>query len=295
MDRQPQHHQQPHHTLNPQIMTELENLNSRADDINSLEVHLEAANYTHKLLLNESSYHDAAEKARAVQIERHNAVVRFKRANEIHGLAKETLAITESHFRSNSSRLTFDDSWQDMINNLTLKVVEAGRQKDESSERFCEKKQALQDARAKVRFLEWKVRSRLEGRTACEEFLKQQPAKIEELKTKLGEAKSSYSQSLRNLEEISERIHEERKKNLTYFETSSSCRSMSEIDNEIDELRLKVHDLYMGIIETDNDAKGDDRNQLENEIREIIAKLDELIVVKMKSEGSGFCCVGFGW
>lgn len=41
---------------------------------------------------------------------------------EIHSAAKETVALAEERFMSNSHEWQFDQAWQDMLNHATLKV-----------------------------------------------------------------------------------------------------------------------------------------------------------------------------
>lgn len=88
-------------------------------------------------------YHEALEKARVAQIECQKAAAKFQRANgehslhliihcaiklnakilsEIHAAAKETVALAEERFMSNSHEWQFDNAWQEMLNHATLKV-----------------------------------------------------------------------------------------------------------------------------------------------------------------------------
>jgi SH3-domain binding protein 5 len=67
-------------------------------------------------------YHEACEKARLAQIECQKAAVQYQRANEIHAAAKETVALAEERFMSNSHEWQFDGAWQEMLNHATLKV-----------------------------------------------------------------------------------------------------------------------------------------------------------------------------
>lgn len=41
---------------------------------------------------------------------------------EIHAAAKETVALAEERFMSNSHEWQFDNAWQEMLNHATLKV-----------------------------------------------------------------------------------------------------------------------------------------------------------------------------
>lgn len=42
---------------------------------------------------------------------------------EIHAAAKETVALAEERFMSNSHDWQFDNAWQEMLNHATLKVA----------------------------------------------------------------------------------------------------------------------------------------------------------------------------
>lgn len=90
-------------------------------------------------------YYEALEKARLAQIECQQAAGKFQRANgkkrnrfiekmnlkpkilifsfsEIHAAAKETVALAEERFMSNSHNWPFDNAWQEMLNHATIKV-----------------------------------------------------------------------------------------------------------------------------------------------------------------------------
>lgn len=42
---------------------------------------------------------------------------------EIHAAAKETVALAEERFMSNSHNWPFDNAWQEMLNHATIKVL----------------------------------------------------------------------------------------------------------------------------------------------------------------------------
>jgi SH3 domain-binding protein 5 (SH3BP5) len=50
----------------------------------------------------------------------------------IHDAAKETIALAEQRFLSNSKEWEFDNAWQEMLNHATIKVMAAEKQKTES-------------------------------------------------------------------------------------------------------------------------------------------------------------------
>lgn len=222
--------------LDPRIQIELENLNTATDEINKLEIELEEANSTFRILLNESTrrlkllskklgsciekarpYYDALEKARETQVECQKAAVKFQRSNEIHAAAKETVALAEQRFMSNSHEWQFDNAWQEMLNHATLKVMDAENKKAESHAEHQCKAKAFNAAELKVQQLEERLRRNItksrpyfEEKQICQDQLHTQKNRIQELQAQLQAAKSNYSTALRNLEQISEEIHKKR-------------------------------------------------------------------------------------
>lgn len=67
-------------------------------------------------------YYEALEKAKTAQLECQAAAIKYQRANEIHAAAKETVALAEQRFMSNSHEWQFDNAWQEMLNHATIKV-----------------------------------------------------------------------------------------------------------------------------------------------------------------------------
>lgn len=222
--------------LDPRIQIELENLNSATDQINKLEIELEEANSTFRILLNESTrrlklsskklgnciekarpYHEALEKAREAQIECQRVAVKFQRANEIHAAAKETVALAEQRFMSNSHEWQFDNAWQEMLNHATQKVMDAEKQKAESHAEHQMKARLFNAAELKVQQLEERFRRSIaksrpyfEEKQICQDQLQTQKNRIQELQAQVQNAKQTYSTALRNLERISDEIHRQR-------------------------------------------------------------------------------------
>ncbi|KAH8354924.1 hypothetical protein KR093_001367, partial [Drosophila rubida] len=215
---------------------ELENLNSATDEINKLEIELEEANSTFRILLNESTrrlklsskklgnciekarpYYDSLDKAREAQIECQQAAVKFQRANEIHAAAKETVALAEQRFMSNSHEWQFDNAWQEMLNHATQKVMDAEKQKADCHAEHQRRTRLFHAAEQKLQQLEDRFRRSInksrpyfEEKQVCQDQLQTQKNRIQELQQQVGCAKSTYSTALRNLERISEDIHRQR-------------------------------------------------------------------------------------
>ncbi|KAH8356270.1 hypothetical protein KR200_006709 [Drosophila serrata] len=218
------------------MQIELENLNSATDEINKLEIELEEANSTFRILLNESTrrlklsskklgsciekarpYHEALDKAREAQIECQKAAVKFQRANEIHAAAKETVALAEQRFMSNSHEWQFDNAWQEMLNHATQKVMDAETQKADCHAEHQRRTRLFHTAEQKVQQLEDRYRRSInksrpyfEEKQVCQDQLQTQKNRIQELQQQVAGAKSTYSTALRNLERISEDIHRQR-------------------------------------------------------------------------------------
>nr|XP_036230034.1 SH3 domain-binding protein 5 homolog isoform X1 [Bactrocera oleae] len=223
-----------HHAKKYKI--ELENLNSATDEINKLEIELEEANSTFRILLNESTrrlklsskklgsciekarpYYEALEKARESQIECQKAAVKFQRANEIHAAAKETVALAEQRFMSNSHEWQFDNAWQEMLNHATQKVMDAEKQKAEChaehqqlTKVFNTAEQTVQQLEERFRRSITKSRPYFEEKQICQDQLHTQKNRIQELQQQVQTAKNTYATALRNLERISEDIHRQR-------------------------------------------------------------------------------------
>lgn len=222
--------------LDPRIQIELENLNTATDDINKLEMELEEAKSTFRILMNESTrrlklsskklgscidkarpYYEALEKAKAAQTECQAAAIKFQRSSEIHAAAKETVALAEQRFMSNSHEWQFDNAWQEMLNHATIKVMDAEKQKAESGAEHQKKANIFKEAELKVSQLEERNRRSIhkskpyfEEKQLCQEQLEAQKGRIQQLEDQIGSAKTAYGTALRNLEQISEEIHKQR-------------------------------------------------------------------------------------
>uniref|UniRef100_A0A182P0R9 SH3 domain-binding protein 5 n=1 Tax=Anopheles epiroticus TaxID=199890 RepID=A0A182P0R9_9DIPT len=194
------------------------------------------ANSTFRILMNESTrrlklsskklgsciekarpYYEALEKAKVAQLECQAATLKYQRANEIHAAAKETVALAEQRFMSNSHEWQFDNAWQEMLNHATIKVMDAEKQKAESGAEHQKKAKVFEEAEKKVQQLEERYRRSIQKsrpyfdeKQLCQEQLEAQKGRIQQLEQQIQAAKSAYSTALRNLEKISEEIHEQR-------------------------------------------------------------------------------------
>ncbi|XP_023329966.1 SH3 domain-binding protein 5 homolog isoform X2 [Eurytemora carolleeae] len=225
--------------LDPRVQQELEKLNSCTDEINRLEVQLDDANTVFRFLLSDSTHHLKAlskkigsciEKARPfyeaqfesmnAQAECQKAAVQFQRAAGIHAAAKETISLAEERFLDNSGEWQFDNAWQEMLNHATIKVMDAEKQRTASEKEHLARSAAFSSAEAKVKALEKKLSRHIEKskpyfeqKDAFNKALNSEKSRIQTLQAKICQTKSQYAQSLRNLEDISESIHQRRKTN----------------------------------------------------------------------------------
>lgn len=223
--------------LDPRIQIELEKLNTATDEINKLEIELDEANTTFRMILNESTrrlkilskklgscidrvrpYFAAVEVARKAQQECQKAAVIFQRANEIHAAAKETVALAEQRFMSNKHEWQFDNAWQEMLNHATIKVMEAENQKADSGREHQKRAMLFNAAEQKVQQLEDRLRRHIikarpyfDEKALCQEQLGTQKERIESLQDQINKTKFSYSEALKKLEQISNEIHMKRK------------------------------------------------------------------------------------
>ncbi|KAK7078984.1 SH3 domain-binding protein 5 [Halocaridina rubra] len=224
--------------LDPRVQVELEKLNTATDDINKLEAKLEEANYVFRTTLTESTarlkalakklgnciekarpFYEAQELARSSQLECQRAAVQYQRANALHQAAKETIALAEERFvNSRHEHWQFDSAWQEMLNHATMKVMEAEAQKAASEREHMRRAAAFTQAEQRVQQLQRGLKSSInkslvyfDEKNAIQSQLETLKERVQQLQKAIASSKSTYAQSLRNLEQISEEIHEQRR------------------------------------------------------------------------------------
>lgn len=235
--REPQTFEIESEELDPRVQEELEKLNSCTDEINRLEVELDEANLVFRRLLSDSTHHlkalhtrlgsciekarpyyEALEQMMRAQAECQQAAVQFQRAAGIHAAAKETISLAEERFLDNSGEWQFDNAWQEMLNHATIKVMDAEKQRTASEKEHLARSAAFSAAEARVKALEKKLSRHIdkskpyfEQKTTFNKALNSEKNRVQGLQSKICQSKAQYAQSLRNLEDISESIHERRK------------------------------------------------------------------------------------
>ncbi|CAH1241967.1 SH3BP5L [Branchiostoma lanceolatum] len=221
--------------LDPRIQEELETLNHAADEINSLELELDDSRAAFRQLLTESTqrlnvlakklgscvdrarpYYQARREAREAQIETQKAVQRFDRATSMHNAAKEMVAVAENGLLKEGH--TFDTTWQEMLNHATTKVNEAEKERfiseiahQATARKFNESEQRVKMLQKALKRAIVKSRPYFEMKAKIQEDLDARKLRVERLEKGVLKSKTEYSLALKNLEEISEGIHRQRK------------------------------------------------------------------------------------
>ncbi|TSK16116.1 SH3 domain-binding protein 5 [Bagarius yarrelli] len=217
--------------VDPRVQGELEKLNKSTDDINRCETELEDARQSFRSVLVEATlkldellkkigkavedskpYWEARRLARQAQLEAQRTTQDFQRATEVLRAAKETIALAEQRLLEEDKR-HFDSAWQEMLNHATQRVMEAEQTKSCSELLHKETAARYSAAMTHMKQLEKKLK-----RTISKS--KQSPnspavalrcRQSEVLGTKLTYSKAEYKKALKNLELISDEIHERRR------------------------------------------------------------------------------------
>uniref|UniRef100_A0A3Q3W4K7 SH3 domain-binding protein 5 n=1 Tax=Mola mola TaxID=94237 RepID=A0A3Q3W4K7_MOLML len=187
--------------VDPRIQGELEKLNQSTDDINRCETELEDARQKFRSILVEATvkldelvkkigkavedskpYWEARRLARQAQLEAQKATQDFQRATEVLRAAKETISLAEQRLLEEDNR-QFDSAWQEMLNHATQRVMEAEHTK---------------------------TKSELVHKETAAKYTANLKKNVDKKQAKMFQAKGEYKTALRNLEMISDEIHERR-------------------------------------------------------------------------------------
>ncbi|XP_014056350.2 SH3 domain-binding protein 5 [Salmo salar] len=222
--------------VDPRIQGELEKLNQSTDDINRCETQLEDARQKFRTVLVEATvkldelvkkigkaveeskpYWEARRVARQAQLEAQRATQDFQRATEVLRAAKETIALAEQRLLEEDTR-QFDSAWQEMLNHATQRVMEAEHTKTRSELVHKETAAKYTAAMGRMKQLEKKLKRTINKSKPYFELkakyylqLEHLKKNVDELQAKLSQAKEGYKTALRNLEVISDEIHERRR------------------------------------------------------------------------------------
>ncbi|XP_047454795.1 SH3 domain-binding protein 5b [Mugil cephalus] len=222
--------------VDPRIQGELEKLNQSTDDINRCETELEDARQKFRSVLVEATvkldelvkkigkaveeskpYWEARKLARQAQLEAQKATQDFQRSTEVLRAAKETISLAEQRLLEEDNR-QFDSAWQEMLNHATQRVMEAEHTKTRSELVHKETAAKYTTAISRMKQLEKKLKRTISKSKPYFEMKAKYYLQLENLKknvderqAKLSQAKGEYKTALRNLEMISDEIHERRR------------------------------------------------------------------------------------
>ncbi|XP_075937421.1 SH3 domain-binding protein 5b isoform X1 [Anarhichas minor] len=222
--------------VDPRIQGELEKLNQSTDDINRCETELEDARQKFRSVLVEATvkldelvkkigkaveeskpYWEARRLARQAQLEAQKATQDFQGATEVLRAAKETISLAEQRLLEEDNR-KFDSAWQEMLNHATQRVMEAEHTKTRSELVHKETAAKYTAAIGRMKQLEKKLKRTINKSKPYFEmkakyYLQMENLKknVDERQAKLSRAKGEYKTALRNLELISDEIHERRR------------------------------------------------------------------------------------
>merc|ERR1719481_2430115 len=156
-------------------------------------------------------------KARMALSEAQSAAARFEKASGAHEAAKEMVTLAEEGFQERGVEL-FDQAWQEMLNHATTRVNNSEIEKNLSEEEHRVKSRAYQDAEKKVAGLQKslkrsinKSRPYFEVKAKLNQSLDDQKGQIDVIQETIKMHQSGYADSLKELERISEEIHERRR------------------------------------------------------------------------------------
>lgn len=225
--------------LDPRVQEELEKLNVTSHVINDLENKLNKTRDQYRTALSDSTtqlnnllkklgdcvnkarpYYTAKQDANAAQLETLQAAVRFERAVSMHVAAREMVSVAEQGMENNNGTKDEkgDTAWQEMLNHATVKVNEAEVERLASDIEHKQKMEAFKKAEShmsalqkKLKFNIMRSRKYFELKDIVNARINGLVKAVHEAETQLAEAKREYSQALKNLESISNSIHETRK------------------------------------------------------------------------------------
>uniref|UniRef100_A0A8C2V6A0 SH3 domain-binding protein 5 n=2 Tax=Chinchilla lanigera TaxID=34839 RepID=A0A8C2V6A0_CHILA len=191
---------------------ELEKLNQSTDDINRRETELEVWRAGSLRCLGLTGFFVAQ-----AQLEAQKATQDFQRATEVLRAAKETISLAEQRLLEDDKR-QFDSAWQEMLNHATQRVMEAEQTKTRSELVHKETAARYNAAIGRMRQLEKKLKRAINKSKPYFELkgkyyvqLEQLKKTVDDLQAKLTLAKGEYKTALKNLERISDEIHERRR------------------------------------------------------------------------------------
>lgn len=262
--------------LDQRVQFELERLNTATELINKLEIELDEARSNFRLLLSESSqkinqlakklgshvekarpYYEARMKAKELEDAVRKASLRHERATLAHCTARQMVALAEEGLRRQGVQGSLDPMFQEMLNQATVRVNEAERERVLSGAEqgrlwhACKGQQqtvldlhhaikksivkASLSARRSLLQLnnlanqhELQLLPYFEMKAQLNEALEEQKKRVFHMEEDVMRVKFSYTEALHNLEQISDQMHQNR---LLMPNSSSSGSSLLSSDD----------------------------------------------------------------
>ncbi|KAM7313691.1 SH3 domain-binding protein 5-like isoform X2 [Ixodes scapularis] len=222
-------------SLDQRVQFELERLNTATDLINKLEIELDEARSNFRLLLSESSqkinqlakklgshvekarpYYEARMRVKELEEAARKASLRHERASLAHGTARQMVALAEEGLRHRGTS-SLDPVFQEMLNQATIRVNEAERERVQSGLEqgrlwhACRgQQQTVLDLHLALKKSIVKARPYFEMKARLNEALEEQKKRVFQMEEDVMRVKFSYTEALHNLEEISDQMHQSR-------------------------------------------------------------------------------------
>ncbi|XP_077484004.1 uncharacterized protein LOC144094029 isoform X2 [Amblyomma americanum] len=239
--------------LDQRVQFELERLNTATELINKLEIELDEARSNFRLLLSESSqkinqlakklgshvekarpYYEARMKVKELEDAARKASLRHERATLSHGTARQMVALAEEGLRRQGAQGSLDPVFQEMLNQATVRVNEAERERVLSRAEqgrlwhACRgHQQTVLDLHQALKKSIIKARPYFEMKAQLNEALEEQKKRVFHMEEDVMRVKFSYTEALHNLEQISDQMHQSR-----MLMTSSSSGGSSLLSSE---------------------------------------------------------------
>ncbi|XP_022921210.1 SH3 domain-binding protein 5-like isoform X2 [Onthophagus taurus] len=245
-------------SVDPRVHIELERLNSATDNINRLEVDLDDARASFRQLLCESTakvealrvklglcverakpYYEARFSANEALKHTQIAAMKYERANSAHSAAREMVYLAEQGLGGR----TLDPAWQEMLNHATQRVNDAEKERCTAGTAHRIACVKLEASNTKVQSLQKdlkraisKSRPYYEMKAHFNNLLEQQKYKVQHLESQVSTSKLIYADALRNLEQISDEIHQKRNKENGIELSANKQISVESSESFIDEI-----------------------------------------------------------
>jgi len=279
--------------LDPRIQSELEKLNAATDGINHLETEFGEAQALFQQMMQDATfqlksmnqelgksveksrpYYEALKQARHGHNQLHEAALKFEQAQSRHYNAKKR--VSEAERRSTTVAGKLDPALQEMLNQATIEVMEAATASQGAWEihraasiEFEQKQKAVQVLFKKINKHIMKSRPYFDMKYKWNKQLEIQKQRLEKIQEGITHSKNAYSDTLRNLEIISDDIHRSREEKRRSLLLGARGEGVGATALEIIENDIPPHDKSMDCIrrmsldqlieeETQSDAESTD-------------------------------------